>query len=114
MLSDILIRLRALFRHQTVESELEDELGFHFDQQVEKFVRSGLPLHEARRQARLTFGGTEQIKEECREARGVNFIEMLLQDIRFGLRILGRTPVITAVAILSLALGIGALARTYP
>src|SRR5258708_21765438 len=63
---------------------------------------------EARRRARLEFGGMEQVKEEHREARGVNFIETLFLDIRYGFRMLGRTPVITLVAILSLALGIGA------
>ena len=63
---------------------------------------------EATRRARLEFGGHEQLKEEIRDARGVNLIETLFQDIRYGLRILGRTPVISCVAVLSLALGIGA------
>ncbi len=77
MLSDLIIRLRALFQHSVVESELDDELRFHFDQQIEKFVQSGLPLQEARRRAFLIFGGPEQTKEECREARGVHFLESL-------------------------------------
>jgi predicted permease len=106
--SDLLFRLRALFRRDAVESEADAELRFHFEQQVEKYLRSGLTREEAVRRTRLQFGGHEQIKEEMREARGVNLIETLFQDIRYGLRILGRTPVISCVAILSLALGIGA------
>src|SRR5208282_2969775 len=108
MFSDLLFRLRSLFRRDAVESEADSELRFHFDQQVEKYLKSGLTREEAMRRARLEFGGHEQLKEEIRDARGVNLIETLFQDIRYGLRILGRTPVISCVAVLSLALGIGA------
>lgn len=108
MFNDLLFRLRSLFRRDTVESEADAELHFHFDQQVEKHIKSGRTREEATRRARLEFGGHEQLKEEMRDARGVNLIETLFQDIRYGLRILGRTPVISGVAILSLALGIGA------
>lgn len=108
MFNDLLFRLRSLFRRDTVESEADTELRFHFDRQVEKLLKSGLTREEAMRLARLEFGGHEQLKEEIRDARGVNLIETLWQDIRYGLRILGRTPVISCVAILSLALGIGA------
>jgi putative ABC transport system permease protein len=108
MFNDLLFRLRSLFLRDTVESEAEAELRFHFEQQVEKYIKSGRTREEATRRARLEFGGHEQLKEEIRDARGVNPIETLLQDIRYGLRILGRTPVISGVAILSLALGIGA------
>ncbi len=108
MFNDLFFRLRALFRRDAVESEVESELRFHFDQQVEKFIKSGMTREEAARRARLEFGGHEQLKEEIRDARGVNLIETSVQDIRYGLRVLGRTPVISCVAILSLALGIGA------
>src|SRR6266699_5598915 len=108
MWNNLLLRLRSLFRRKNVEAEVDEELRFHFEKQVSKFMQSGMPLQEAKRLARLQFGGMEQLKEEHRDARGVTFIETLLQDIHFGLRILGRTPVITSVAILSLALGIGA------
>ena len=108
MLNDFVIRLRSLFRRDAVESEADTELHFHFDQQVEKNLKSGLTREEAMRRARLDFGGHEQLKEEIRDARGVNLVETLFQDIRYGLRILGRTPVISCVAVLSLALGIGA------
>jgi predicted permease len=108
MLDDLLLRLRSLFRRKNVEAEIDVELRFHFEEQVAKFIQAGLTREEASRRARLEFGGMEQIKEEHRDSRGVSLLETLIQDVRYGLRILSRTPVITSVAILSLALGIGA------
>ncbi|HXN50509.1 MAG TPA: ABC transporter permease [Candidatus Acidoferrum sp.] len=108
MLSDLLFRLRALFRGSSMEAKLDSELRFHFEHEVAKYIGSGLSPEEARRRARLAFGSFDQVHEDCREAGGVNLLETIFQDIRYALRILRRTSVITAVAIFSLALGIGA------
>jgi predicted permease len=108
MLSDLLFRLRALLRREAMEAEMDQELRSHFEKNVEKLLAAGLPREEAMRRVRLEFGGHEQLQEECRDARGVNFIETLIRDVRFGFRAMKRSPGLTLVAVLSLALGIGA------
>ena len=84
MLNDLRFRMRALFRRSTVETELDDELRFHFEHEDEKYKQSGMTQKEATRQARLAFGGQERVKEDCRDAHGTSFISNTMQDIRYA------------------------------
>ncbi len=86
MLSDFFFRVRCLFRRNVVETELADELRFHYEQQLAKYMRSGLSEGEALRRIRMSFGGLGQVKEECQDAWGTRLLETLLQDLRYGSR----------------------------
>jgi predicted permease len=113
MLNDLLFRLRALFRRRAVEAELDEELRFHFENEIEKHKSRGMAPEEARRHARLSFGGHDQIKEDCREARGTNLLESCLHDLRYGFRFLVKNPGFSIIAAVTLSLGVGASAIIY-
>jgi predicted permease len=100
------LRLRSLFRRRRVEDELDEELRYHVEREMEEAVAAGLSREEARLSALRSMGGLEQSKEECRDMRGLNLVDSVVNDLRFALRQLRKNPAFTSTAVLMLALGL--------
>src|SRR5258706_4462694 len=110
---ELLHRLAAMFRHRRLEDDLDAELRTHLEMAVDLNIQKGMSSAEPRREAFRGFGGVEQTKELYRDQRGLPMIETVLQDLRFGFRMLRRSPGFSVLAILCLTLGIGANAAVF-
>ena len=113
MVHDWFARLRSLFRRRQAEQDLQDEVQDHLERETAKYMQAGVPTEEAERRARIALGGPEQIRQQCRDARGTRFVENLMQDLRYSSRSLTNAPGFAIVIILTLALGIGSCTAIF-
>jgi predicted permease len=105
--------LRSLFSRKRLDQELDEELRFHLEQQIAESIARGADPEQARAAAWRDLGGIEQVKEQCRDTRGVRFIQDFVQDLRYGLLIIAKAPVLSLVIVLILAIGIGSATAVY-
>src|SRR6516225_7466148 len=102
LLNRIKLMMRGLFQADQADQDLDEELRYHLKKEAERNIANGMAPDGARRAALRSLGGLEQVKEECREARGLQLIDETSKDLRYGLRILRRNPSFTLIAVLSL------------
>src|SRR5712692_4397890 len=108
---DLILRLRALTFQKRVERDLEDEVEFHIEMQTRKNLLAGMSEAEGTRRARIQFGGAAQVKEECRDARGVGLIETTWRDMRYAVRGFRRSPTFALTVVATIAVGLVSLRR---
>src|SRR6266567_1483028 len=112
-LQDLILRLRALTFQKRVERDLEDEVEFHIQMQTRKNLLAGMSEAEGTRRARIQFGGAAQVKEECRDVRGVGLIETIWRDMRYAVRGFRRSPTFALTVIATIAVGLGVITTLF-